>query len=496
MDAQQFERLVLGRENAKVDFKATILQPFDRQTGTRRSNADLRRDRIERGKDCAAIANTPGGVGYLLLGVSDDGTYADPIRLNIDDLYRTIAGNTDPPVDVVIEDVFVAGGNRIAITVSPSRLKPHRSNLGEAVPHVPIRRGRVTGWATPEEIIAMAQEGGRVHFDELPVRRGKTLATLDDVDQERIAAFEARTRRPLAMAQGNWSPESADGRRLIAEGLFAEEGAILVPTARCPLVFGRHPQDYLAHATIFAARYAAVDATDRLDVLADRDGNIERQVFNAVAFLRRNLANRVPELVLRESVVNALIHRDYFLTEQEVVIQLYPTELRITNPGTLLRLDEEDLLSGRVTANPPRRNPGLVNLLYEATLDREEARLLEREGRGFVRMLAALVAAGLPPLSVHSDPDRNTFTVTLHGNFTGDPYISFLDGANLSAQQRAIAEWIRAAGSATIDDLVNASLGTRRILGRQLGSLVRVGVLSIETTPLEDQVYRLRTPST
>ncbi|HEX5414323.1 MAG TPA: hypothetical protein VFZ25_01570, partial [Chloroflexota bacterium] len=141
--------------------------------------------------------------------------------------------------------------------------------------------------------------------------------------------------------------------------------------------------------------------------------------------------------------------------------------------------------------NPPRRNPGLVNLLYEATLDREEARLLEREGRGFVRMLAALASAGLPPLSVHNDPDRNTFTVTLHGDFTMDPYVAFLDAANLTAPQRAIAERIRAAGGATADDLVNVGLGTRASLDRHLESLARGGVLSVETTLLGERIYRL-----
>jgi ATP-dependent DNA helicase RecG len=492
MDSKHFEELVRGGENAKVDFKATILHRHNPKTGFPRSTSELHHDRVELGKDCAALANTSGGAGYLLLGVNDDGTYADPVDLDLDDLYQIVASSSYPPVHVVIEDVFVAGGNRIAITVPPSRLKPHRSHLTEAIPRVPIRRGRVTGWATPDEIVAMAHEGGRIHFDGLPVRRGRTLATIDAIDRERIAAFEARTRRPLADPSDGWNPESSDGRRLIAEGLFAKEDGILVPTTRCLLVFGHYPQDYLAHATIFAARYASPDATDRLDVLAERGGNLEQQVLNAVRFLRRNIFDRIPELVLRESIVNALIHRDYFRHDQEVVIQLYPTELRITSPGTLVHLTEEDLLSGRVTASPPRRNPGLVNLLYDATLDREEARLLEREGRGYVRMLAALSSAGLPLPTIHSDPDRNTFTVTIHGDFSVDPYVAFLDAADLTAQQRAIAEWLRAVGSARIEDLTATDrFGSGASLRRHLNTLERNGIVTVRTTVLGEKEYHL-----
>jgi predicted HTH transcriptional regulator len=493
MDRQLLERLVREKEKAKVEFKATILQLRDARTGVTRSRADIRRDKIELGKDCAALANTPGGVGYLLLGVNDDGTYANPIHLNLDELYQIIATNTYPPVDVIIEDIFVAGGNRIAITVRSSRLKPHRSNLDEAVPHVPIRRGRITGWATPDEIVAMAQEGGRIHFEDLPARRGRTLATLDSVDADRLVAFVTRTRRPLISPPRDWTPTSDDGRRLIAEGLFAEEDGFLVPTARCLLVFGFRPQDFISYATVFAARYAAPDATSRLDVLSDGGGSIERQVLNVVAFLRRNIRSGFPEMVLRESLVNALIHRDYFLADQEVVVQLYPTELHITSPGTLLRLNEHDLLSGRVTANPPRRNPGLVNLLYEATLDREEARLLEREGRGFIRMRDALASAGLPPLNVHNDPDRNTFTVIFQGDFTADPFVAALDSASLSAQQRVIAEWLRSVGAARIDDLVAAgSFGTERSIRRHLDVLITAGLIIFETTPLGESLYRIR----
>jgi ATP-dependent DNA helicase RecG len=85
--------------------------------------------------------------------------------------------------------------------------------------------------------------------------------------------------------------------------------------------------------------------------LLDRDGKIVENglVEQAVEFVKRNtkvdtvLEDGVrrqerwtyPEEVLRETIVNALIHRDYLMMSTDIQLALYSDRLEIASPGRL-----------------------------------------------------------------------------------------------------------------------------------------------------------------
>ena len=58
----------------------------------------------------------------------------------------------------------------------------------------------------------------------------------------------------------------------------------------------------------------------------------------------------IPEEALREALINAMVHRDYFI-QGRVQIDIYPDRLEITNPGKLL-FDEKDLGEISIARNP------------------------------------------------------------------------------------------------------------------------------------------------
>ena len=66
--------------------------------------------------------------------------------------------------------------------------------------------------------------------------------------------------------------------------------------------------------------------------------------------LRREEKLEIPEEALREALINAMVHRDYFI-HGRVQIDIYPDRLEITNPGKLL-FDEKELGEISIARNP------------------------------------------------------------------------------------------------------------------------------------------------
>ena len=100
-----------------------------------------------------------------------------------------------------------------------------------------------------------------------------------------------------------------------------------------------------------------------------------------------------------QSVVNAIVHRDYSIRGTSLMVEIYDDRVEITNPGGLPRgLHEKDF--GRISV---RRNEIIADLFYR--MDK-----VERAGTGIQRMKDSMLAAGLPLPEIKYD---TFFTITL-----------------------------------------------------------------------------------
>ena len=94
----------------------------------------------------------------------------------------------------------------------------------------------------------------------------------------------------------------------------------------------------------------------------------------------------IPEVVLREALVNALAHRDYRAASQ-VRLFVFADRIEIINPGILL--NHLSLDSVRLGGISVRRNPVIASLL-------SRARRSESLGMGVPEMIARMRERGLP----------------------------------------------------------------------------------------------------
>jgi len=110
--------------------------------------------------------------------------------------------------------------------------------------------------------------------------------------------------------------------------------------------------------------------------------------------------NGLPTRVLREAIVNALIHRTY-RENQPIQIIRYGNRIEIKNPGFSLK--PEDNLGEPGSKN---RNPFIAAVFHETNL-------AETKGSGIRTMRSLMEKANMLPPTFESDHGRNQFAVRL-----------------------------------------------------------------------------------
>lgn len=105
------------------------------------------------------------------------------------------------------------------------------------------------------------------------------------------------------------------------------------------------------------------------------------------------------EIVVRELLVNALVHRPY-TQRGDIFLNLHPDRLEMVNPGPLpLGVTPQNVLHTTV-----RRNEHLARLFHDL-------KLMEREGSGFDKIFEVLLSQGRPMPELIETHDRVQVTI-------------------------------------------------------------------------------------
>ncbi|MDO5846007.1 MAG: ATP-binding protein, partial [Methanocorpusculum sp.] len=176
-------------------------------------------------------------------------------------------------------------------------------------------------------------------------------------------------------------------------------------------------QPYLSQSQIFCTRWKGVSkgsvGTDTIDDKEFR-GNIITLLSETEQFVLRNSRRRwkivgmrreetvdYPMEAVREAIVNAIIHRDYFITGSEIHVDMYDDHLDITSPGGMSDGRQIQNLDIReVSSN--RRNPVIADIFSRLGY-------AERRGSGLSRIRDSFTDAD----SLRFSSDEAVFIVTM-----------------------------------------------------------------------------------
>ncbi|MGE5282528.1 MAG: ATP-binding protein [Chloroflexota bacterium] len=193
-----------------------------------------------------------------------------------------------------------------------------------------------------------------------------------------------------------WSDESKFKDRLREQGLLSPKSDRL--TVAGALYLLPQPDEALAKAFIEVHRYPDADSIDP-DKRIEVSGPIHHQVSVAteqivqelgsevvVLGLRRHELPRLPKVVLREAIANAVVHRSYETTGRCIRIELRPGVVVVSSPGSLPAPVTVENIRDAQSA----RNPKLIALM-------RRFRLAEDVGRGVDIMQDSMMEELLDP---------------------------------------------------------------------------------------------------
>lgn len=328
----------------------------------------------------AAFANARGGL--VILGLDERQRFAatgvpDAAAMR-NAVVSTAREKLTPPPTLSVEVVPFEGVNLVVAEVQP--LPPAqrpcyvtaRGLHGGAYVRVGDGDQRLTAY----EIDRMRENAGQPHWDDEPVLQ----AAVQDLNRDSFSRLIENARRRSPRVFGNADEEDA----LAMLGVLVRHEGILVPSLAGLLSVGRYPQQFFPQLMVSVAVYPHVErgrggpgGVRFLDSAA-LGGAVPEMVVDAVQVVQRNLrivsrvigAGRVdqweiePE-VIREAVVNALMHRDYSPQARgtQVQVDVFPDRVEVSSPGGLFGNVRLEGLGESGTSSS--RNPRLAALLQE-----------------------------------------------------------------------------------------------------------------------------------
>lgn len=363
----ELQELIRNGESSGVEFKLDAIENY------------------ELAKEIVAFANLQGGV--VILGVADNGTVEGTTRGNLEEWVMELCRvKIDPPLIPYFEvhPEFEPTKQVAVVRILQGPSKPY-ARVHQQHRAYYIRVGSTSREASAEELQRMFQEAGSLRYGLKPVPG----AALEDLDLRRLKDYFGR------VLEQNFPPDddkAAWGATLKNLELMVIADDRTVPTVDGMLLFGSRPKRFLPQSGIraiafpgnqrdYAARSDQELAGPMVSLYSVAGSPPEHVLFEnglveqAIDFIKRNtqpearIENGVridrpayPVEVLREVIVNALVHRDYTIVGTDVSMTIFDDRLEIVSPGRLPNTATVDALkSGFRYA----RNQTLVNIMRD-----------------------------------------------------------------------------------------------------------------------------------
>ncbi|MCD6399458.1 putative DNA binding domain-containing protein [candidate division WOR-3 bacterium] len=317
-------------------------------------------DKRSLSKEIVCFANSEGG--QIFVGVDDDGKIigvedVDESMLIVDNVANQ---NCKPPVTVYMENVQIENKIVLVINIPKGSHRPYCTITGQYY----IRSSNRCRQASREELLRLFQANESLYYDETPV----VQASLDDLDIEYFKDFIYK------FLQIKIKREEV---KSILKNLHLLSDSDK-PTISGLLFFGNNPQRFFPNYKIICANIPGYDISiapsDKKGIL----GKVSSILEDTMRFFKLYLTEshrikgiepeiifEIPEVALREVIVNAIAHRDYTI-EAPIRAIIFKDRIEIHSPGRLP--NTVTIESIKLGGSHVLRNPTIYNLLSKMGL--------------------------------------------------------------------------------------------------------------------------------
>jgi predicted HTH transcriptional regulator len=332
-------------------------------------------------KTLVAFANTAGG--RLVVGVADDRQVLGVAQVLDEEerLCSLIADGIAPRLVPNVEMITVDGKTLLVVEVFVSGARPHWLKSEGAENGVYVRLGSTSRQADPALIGELRRTAEGVAFDELPMPD----LSLDDLD--------LITAKKLFQGISPLDEQALRTLKLVT----AYQGRT-VPTKGAVLLFGKERNLHFSDAWVQCGRFVGTDKAHIFDHI-DIHEPLPLALDSIMLFLKKHAMRgadfsqtrrqdvwSIPLTLLREAVINALVHADYSQRGAPIRVSFFDDRIEIENSGILLPgMTVEDMRQGVSKI----RNHVLARVF-------KELNLIEQWGSGVRRIFSEAQALGLP----------------------------------------------------------------------------------------------------
>ncbi len=356
-------------------------------------------------KAVVCLANHRGGC--LLVGVEDRTRSRDRALVGIggisyEGLTREVYDATDPHILIELEEIQDNGVTLLAAHV-PKGIPPHTTTAGEAWIRVEKSCVPLTGTT----LARMIASSGEVDLSAASVAG----STPDDLDHAALEKARERLRNqptlsrladmgdvPLLEALGLMTGGELNRAAIL---LFGKPGAIARVLPQHEIMLLRHTSRtrYDQRSDLRGALILELDRIEGFLSSATSLRTVQPRGFTQL---------EIPTIsweVAREAVLNAVAHRDYFLS-QGIIVALHTDKVEITSPGGFLG----GISPLNILRHPPvHRNEALARSLRELGLT-------NRAGLGVDRIFEGLLRSGARPPTYRADEASVSLSLPLGGS--------------------------------------------------------------------------------
>jgi len=344
-------------------------------------------------RTCVAFANGAGG--EIIMGVKDSSHelvgVTDNVRDKIfEDIANSIIDSIAPHLIPEIYEKNIDDKRIVIIKIYPGSKPPYFITSEGNKKGVYLRVGSSTKRATEDYIEDLYRQQRKTYFDESPSE----------------VPFNALKKELLTEIYGkNISPEKAIIEKIAVRSL--QDPKKLIATNAGILFFSLNPENYIQEAIVICSEFKGNKGRDiiRTMELTGPIPNIVHSVLSVMAsWLERDLkvSNSgkmegrlvVPIVAIREAIINALVHRKYFIPGA-IKIALYDNRLEIFSPGELPGLLSIKNLGDGTTY---LRNPTVAKIA-------RKYKLIEKLGSGIKLIFESCKEAGIRKPEFNEDGD-------------------------------------------------------------------------------------------